>query len=70
MSTFSELRASIPSRGEEASTLLKPLVLLEHVKDMLNPLCRWMEVIKSAASSTGRMSLLIPKGCPLEVNGN
>ncbi|XP_075882661.1 FERM, ARHGEF and pleckstrin domain-containing protein 2 isoform X2 [Nelusetta ayraudi] len=31
---------------------------------------RWMEVIKSAASSTGRMSLLIPKGCPLEVNGN
>uniref|UniRef100_A0A4W5LI41 PH domain-containing protein n=1 Tax=Hucho hucho TaxID=62062 RepID=A0A4W5LI41_9TELE len=30
---------------------------------------RWMEVIKSAASATGRMSLLIPKG-PLEMNGN
>ncbi|XP_062413085.1 FERM, ARHGEF and pleckstrin domain-containing protein 2 isoform X4 [Sardina pilchardus] len=30
---------------------------------------RWMEVIKSAASSTGRMSLLIPKG-PTEMNGN
>ncbi|KAM4628968.1 FERM, ARHGEF and pleckstrin domain-containing protein 2 isoform 2-T3 [Polymixia lowei] len=30
---------------------------------------RWMEVIKSAASVTGRMSLLIPKG-PLEINGN
>uniref|UniRef100_A0A8C5GDV5 FERM, ARHGEF and pleckstrin domain-containing protein 2 n=1 Tax=Gouania willdenowi TaxID=441366 RepID=A0A8C5GDV5_GOUWI len=29
---------------------------------------RWMEVIKSAASTTGRMSLLIPKG--LEMNGN
>ncbi|XP_054644631.1 FERM, ARHGEF and pleckstrin domain-containing protein 2 isoform X1 [Dunckerocampus dactyliophorus] len=31
---------------------------------------RWMEVIKSAASTTGRMSLLIPKGGPLEMNGN
>ncbi|MBN3295547.1 FARP2 protein, partial [Amia calva] len=30
---------------------------------------RWMEVIKSAASATGRMSLLISKD-PLEVNGN
>uniref|UniRef100_A0A668AWM6 FERM, ARHGEF and pleckstrin domain-containing protein 2 n=1 Tax=Myripristis murdjan TaxID=586833 RepID=A0A668AWM6_9TELE len=30
---------------------------------------RWMEVIKSAASTTGRMSLLIPKG-PMEINGN
>ncbi|XP_061593534.1 FERM, ARHGEF and pleckstrin domain-containing protein 2 isoform X4 [Cololabis saira] len=30
---------------------------------------RWMEVIKSAASTTGRMSLLIPKG-PMEMNGN
>uniref|UniRef100_A0AAZ3PEU4 FERM, ARHGEF and pleckstrin domain-containing protein 2 n=1 Tax=Oncorhynchus tshawytscha TaxID=74940 RepID=A0AAZ3PEU4_ONCTS len=30
---------------------------------------RWMEVIKSAASATGRMSLLIPKG-PLQMNGN
>ncbi|XP_056131926.1 FERM, ARHGEF and pleckstrin domain-containing protein 2 isoform X2 [Lampris incognitus] len=30
---------------------------------------RWMEVIKSAASAAGRMSLLIPKG-PLEINGN
>ncbi|XP_012680786.1 FERM, ARHGEF and pleckstrin domain-containing protein 2 isoform X2 [Clupea harengus] len=30
---------------------------------------RWMEVIKSAASSTGRMSLLIPKGTT-EMNGN
>ncbi|XP_039547452.1 FERM, ARHGEF and pleckstrin domain-containing protein 2 isoform X3 [Pimephales promelas] len=29
---------------------------------------RWMEVIKSAASSTGRMSLLVPKG-PVEMNG-
>ncbi|KAM3850243.1 FERM, ARHGEF and pleckstrin domain-containing protein 2 [Diretmus argenteus] len=29
---------------------------------------RWMEVIKSAASTTGRMSLLIPKG-PVEMNG-
>ncbi|ROI15742.1 FERM, RhoGEF and pleckstrin domain-containing protein 2 [Anabarilius grahami] len=29
---------------------------------------RWMEVIKSAASSTGRMSLLVPKG-PTEMNG-
>uniref|UniRef100_A0A3Q3W424 Uncharacterized protein n=1 Tax=Mola mola TaxID=94237 RepID=A0A3Q3W424_MOLML len=29
----------------------------------------WMEVIKSAASTTGRMSLLIPKGSPLEMNG-
>ncbi|XP_021332792.1 FERM, ARHGEF and pleckstrin domain-containing protein 2 isoform X3 [Danio rerio] len=28
---------------------------------------RWMEVIKSAASATGRMSLLVPKG-PAEVN--
>uniref|UniRef100_A0A3P9LZ21 FERM, ARHGEF and pleckstrin domain-containing protein 2 n=1 Tax=Oryzias latipes TaxID=8090 RepID=A0A3P9LZ21_ORYLA len=31
---------------------------------------RWMEVIKSAASTTGRMSLLIPKGGAVEVNGN
>ncbi|TKS74794.1 FERM, RhoGEF and pleckstrin domain-containing protein 2 FERM domain including [Collichthys lucidus] len=31
---------------------------------------RWMEVIKSAASTTGRMSLLISKGGPLEINGN
>lgn len=31
---------------------------------------RWMEVIKSAASTTGRMSLLIPKGGALELNGN
>ncbi|XP_032380976.1 FERM, ARHGEF and pleckstrin domain-containing protein 2 isoform X5 [Etheostoma spectabile] len=31
---------------------------------------RWMEVIKSAASTTGRMSLLIPKGGPMEINGN
>uniref|UniRef100_UPI0037E7B317 FERM, ARHGEF and pleckstrin domain-containing protein 2 isoform X2 n=1 Tax=Semicossyphus pulcher TaxID=241346 RepID=UPI0037E7B317 len=31
---------------------------------------RWMEVIKSAASTTGRMSLLIPKGGPFELNGN
>ncbi|XP_068176610.1 FERM, ARHGEF and pleckstrin domain-containing protein 2 isoform X2 [Antennarius striatus] len=31
---------------------------------------RWMEVIKSAASTTGRMSLLIPKGGPVEMNGN
>ncbi|XP_056270153.1 FERM, ARHGEF and pleckstrin domain-containing protein 2 isoform X3 [Pseudoliparis swirei] len=31
---------------------------------------RWMEVIKSAASTTGRMSLLIPKGAPVEMNGN
>ncbi|TWW57451.1 FERM, ARHGEF and pleckstrin domain-containing protein 2 FERM domain including [Takifugu flavidus] len=30
---------------------------------------RWMEVIKSAASTTGRMSLLIPKGSPVEING-
>ncbi|XP_013883468.1 FERM, RhoGEF and pleckstrin domain-containing protein 2 isoform X2 [Austrofundulus limnaeus] len=30
---------------------------------------RWMEVIKSAASTTGRMSLLIPKGGPVEMNG-
>ncbi|XP_072295529.1 FERM, ARHGEF and pleckstrin domain-containing protein 2 isoform X2 [Eucyclogobius newberryi] len=34
---------------------------------------RWMEVIKSAASTTGRMTLLIPKGgggSPMEINGN
>ncbi|XP_005727257.1 FERM, RhoGEF and pleckstrin domain-containing protein 2 isoform X2 [Pundamilia nyererei] len=31
---------------------------------------RWMEVIKSAASTAGRMSLLIPKGGPMEINGN
>ncbi|KAM9831763.1 FERM, ARHGEF and pleckstrin domain-containing protein 2 [Neosynchiropus ocellatus] len=31
---------------------------------------RWMEVIKSAASTTGRMNLLIPKGGPMEINGN
>uniref|UniRef100_A0A669C4M8 FERM, ARHGEF and pleckstrin domain-containing protein 2 n=1 Tax=Oreochromis niloticus TaxID=8128 RepID=A0A669C4M8_ORENI len=31
---------------------------------------RWMEVIKSAASTTGRMSLLIPKGGPMEMNRN
>ncbi|XP_041861513.1 FERM, ARHGEF and pleckstrin domain-containing protein 2 isoform X1 [Melanotaenia boesemani] len=31
---------------------------------------RWMEVIKSAASTAGRMSLLIPKGGPIEINGN
>uniref|UniRef100_A0A8C3AAA8 FERM, ARHGEF and pleckstrin domain-containing protein 2 n=1 Tax=Cyclopterus lumpus TaxID=8103 RepID=A0A8C3AAA8_CYCLU len=31
---------------------------------------RWMEVIKSAASTAGRMSLLIPKGGPVEMNGN
>ncbi|XP_069007014.1 FERM, ARHGEF and pleckstrin domain-containing protein 2 isoform X1 [Embiotoca jacksoni] len=31
---------------------------------------RWMEVIKSAASTTGRISLLIPKGGPMEINGN
>ncbi|XP_028442818.1 FERM, ARHGEF and pleckstrin domain-containing protein 2 isoform X3 [Perca flavescens] len=31
---------------------------------------RWMEVIKSAASTTGRMSLLTPKGGPMEINGN
>ncbi|XP_022531166.2 FERM, ARHGEF and pleckstrin domain-containing protein 2 isoform X4 [Astyanax mexicanus] len=30
---------------------------------------RWMEVIKSAASTAGRVSLLIPKG-PGELNGN
>ncbi|KAM9482798.1 FERM, ARHGEF and pleckstrin domain-containing protein 2 [Clarias gariepinus] len=30
---------------------------------------RWMEVIKSAASAAGRVSLLIPKG-PEEINGN
>ncbi|XP_060934245.1 FERM, ARHGEF and pleckstrin domain-containing protein 2 isoform X2 [Limanda limanda] len=30
---------------------------------------RWMEVIKSAASTTGRMNLLIPKGGPMEMNG-
>lgn len=30
---------------------------------------RWMEVIKSAASTTGRMSMLIPKGGPVEING-
>uniref|UniRef100_A0AAR2KK23 FERM, ARHGEF and pleckstrin domain-containing protein 2 n=1 Tax=Pygocentrus nattereri TaxID=42514 RepID=A0AAR2KK23_PYGNA len=30
---------------------------------------RWMEVIKSAASAAGRVSLLIPKG-PGEMNGN
>ncbi|KAI4828868.1 hypothetical protein KUCAC02_022940 [Chaenocephalus aceratus] len=30
---------------------------------------RWMEVIKSAASTTGRMSLLIPRGGPVEING-
>ncbi|XP_062306747.1 FERM, ARHGEF and pleckstrin domain-containing protein 2 isoform X3 [Osmerus eperlanus] len=30
---------------------------------------RWMEVIKSAASSTGRISLLVPKGSG-EMNGN
>ncbi|XP_076014892.1 FERM, ARHGEF and pleckstrin domain-containing protein 2 isoform X2 [Genypterus blacodes] len=29
---------------------------------------RWMEVIRSAASTAGRMSLLVPKG-PLEING-
>ncbi|XP_014911609.1 FERM, RhoGEF and pleckstrin domain-containing protein 2 isoform X2 [Poecilia latipinna] len=31
---------------------------------------RWMEVIKSAASTTGRISLLIPKGGPGEINGS
>lgn len=31
---------------------------------------RWMEVIKSAARTTGRMSLLVPKGAPVEMNGN
>ncbi|KAM8874931.1 FERM, ARHGEF and pleckstrin domain-containing protein 2 isoform 2-T2 [Spinachia spinachia] len=31
---------------------------------------RWMEVIKSAASTTGRMGLLVPKGGPAEMNGN
>ncbi|XP_073331807.1 FERM, ARHGEF and pleckstrin domain-containing protein 2 isoform X3 [Pagrus major] len=31
---------------------------------------RWMEVIKSAASTAGRMSLLIPKGGVMEMNGN
>ncbi|XP_043984536.1 FERM, ARHGEF and pleckstrin domain-containing protein 2 isoform X2 [Gambusia affinis] len=31
---------------------------------------RWMEVIKSAASTTGRMSLLIPKGGAVEINGS
>ncbi|XP_074492658.1 FERM, ARHGEF and pleckstrin domain-containing protein 2 isoform X2 [Sebastes fasciatus] len=31
---------------------------------------RWMEVIKSAASTAGRMNLLIPKGGPVEINGN
>ncbi|XP_075935471.1 FERM, ARHGEF and pleckstrin domain-containing protein 2 isoform X2 [Anarhichas minor] len=31
---------------------------------------RWIEVIKSAASTTGRMSLLIPKGGSVEMNGN
>nr|XP_020465645.1 FERM, RhoGEF and pleckstrin domain-containing protein 2 isoform X1 [Monopterus albus]XP_020465647.1 FERM, RhoGEF and pleckstrin domain-containing protein 2 isoform X1 [Monopterus albus] len=31
---------------------------------------RWMEVIKSAASTAGWMSLLVPKGGPTEVNGN
>ncbi|XP_047442534.1 FERM, ARHGEF and pleckstrin domain-containing protein 2 isoform X2 [Mugil cephalus] len=31
---------------------------------------RWMEVIKSAASTVGRMSLLITKGGPMEINGN
>ncbi|XP_030647181.1 FERM, ARHGEF and pleckstrin domain-containing protein 2 isoform X1 [Chanos chanos] len=30
---------------------------------------RWMEVIKSAASTTGRMSMLIPKS-PAQMNGN
>ncbi|XP_023678074.1 FERM, ARHGEF and pleckstrin domain-containing protein 2 isoform X2 [Paramormyrops kingsleyae] len=30
---------------------------------------RWMEVIKSAASAPGRMSLLVPKDAP-EINGN
>uniref|UniRef100_A0A8D2ZKR1 FERM, ARH/RhoGEF and pleckstrin domain protein 2 n=1 Tax=Scophthalmus maximus TaxID=52904 RepID=A0A8D2ZKR1_SCOMX len=30
---------------------------------------RWMEVIKSAASTAGRMSLLIPRGGPAEMNG-
>ncbi|XP_054916753.1 FERM, ARHGEF and pleckstrin domain-containing protein 2 isoform X2 [Poeciliopsis prolifica] len=31
---------------------------------------RWMEVIKSAASTTGRISLLIPKGGHVEMNGS
>ncbi|KAF3691293.1 FERM, ARHGEF and pleckstrin domain-containing protein 2 FERM domain including RhoGEF [Channa argus] len=31
---------------------------------------RWMEVIKSAANTTGRMTLLLPKGSPMEINGN
>ncbi|XP_038572668.1 FERM, ARHGEF and pleckstrin domain-containing protein 2 isoform X1 [Micropterus salmoides] len=31
---------------------------------------RWMEVIKSAASTTGWVSLLIPKGGTMEMNGN
>ncbi|XP_038162809.1 FERM, ARHGEF and pleckstrin domain-containing protein 2 isoform X2 [Cyprinodon tularosa] len=30
---------------------------------------RWMEVMKSAASAAGRMSLLIPKAAPVEMNG-
>lgn len=33
-------------------------------------LYRWMEVIKSAARTTGWMSLLVPKGAPAEMNGN
>uniref|UniRef100_I3KT13 FERM, ARHGEF and pleckstrin domain-containing protein 2 n=1 Tax=Oreochromis niloticus TaxID=8128 RepID=I3KT13_ORENI len=36
----------------------------------MSALHRWMEVIKSAASTTGRMSLLIPKGGPMEMNRN
>ncbi len=36
--------------------------------NVLGCVCRWMEVIKSAASSAGRMSLLVPKG-PAEMNG-
>lgn len=35
---------------------------------LLSCLHRWMEVIKSAASTAGRVSLLIPKG--VEMNGN
>uniref|UniRef100_A0AAV2KT63 PH domain-containing protein n=1 Tax=Knipowitschia caucasica TaxID=637954 RepID=A0AAV2KT63_KNICA len=32
---------------------------------------RWMEVIKSAASTAGRITLFIPKGgAPVEINGN
>lgn len=63
--TFERYGACLKCGESAASLWHRHSLILCHC-----PLFRWMEVIKSAARTTGRMSLLIPKGGPVEMNGN